>query len=100
VGTAQASIAPGLSPAEINDESMREGSKREIVMTPALSEDAVTSAVAGPSRVQGPTKQNLSKVSPDVRGHTSYLTFARLVPFPLPPDPPGQGGDSVPVHAS
>ncbi|KAH7885454.1 tRNA methyltransferase complex subunit Cpd1 [Phlebopus sp. FC_14] len=28
------------------------------------------------------TKVNLSKASPEVRGHTSYLTFARLVPFP------------------
>jgi tRNA (adenine57-N1/adenine58-N1)-methyltransferase len=27
-----------------------------------------------------PIKISVSKVSPDVRGHTSYLTFARLVP--------------------
>lgn len=27
-----------------------------------------------------PIKLSVSKVSPDVRGHTSYLTFARLVP--------------------
>lgn len=29
-------------------------------------------------------KVNLSKASPEVRGHTSYLTFARLVPLPGP----------------
>jgi tRNA (adenine57-N1/adenine58-N1)-methyltransferase len=27
-----------------------------------------------------PIKISVSKVAPDVRGHTSYLTFARLVP--------------------
>ncbi|KAG6885650.1 hypothetical protein C0993_011784 [Termitomyces sp. T159_Od127] len=35
-----------------------------------------------------PTKINLSKVIPEVRGHTSYLTFASLIPFTLPETEP------------
>lgn len=42
---------------------------------------AAGTGVAGPSQAQVPPKLNCSKVSPDVRGHTSYLTFARLVPI-------------------
>lgn len=35
-----------------------------------------------------PSKINLSKVIPEVRGHTSYLTFASLIPFVLPETEP------------
>ena len=39
-----------------------------------------------------PAKINVSKALPEVRGHTSYLTFACLIPIPglsaAPPDPP------------
>jgi tRNA (adenine57-N1/adenine58-N1)-methyltransferase len=93
VGTAAESAAPALIPTEKSDE--RVGSGREIV-PPAPPEDATTSAVAGSSQLELPVKLNCSKVSPDVRGHTSYLTFARLVP-----DPSIQGEDClVPAHAS
>jgi tRNA (adenine57-N1/adenine58-N1)-methyltransferase len=58
------------------------------------SDDAVVGAEASPIRTVGsvhvsePTASgsgrhlNVSKVFPEVRGHTSYLTFACLVPFP------------------
>ena len=99
VGTAGESAAPALVLAEKSDE--RTGSGREIV-PPTPPEDATTSAVAGSSQVELPAKLNRSKVSPEVRGHTSYLTFARLVPFPLsPPDPSIPDGDRlVPARAS
>ena len=88
-----------------SDEGVESG--REIVPL-APPEDATTSAVADVSQTELPAKLNRSKVSPDVRGHTSYLTFARLVPFPHPSPPPDastQGGDRlvpehVPEHAS
>ena len=88
-----------------SDEGVESG--REIVPL-APPEDSTTSAVADVSQTELPAKLNRSKVSPDVRGHTSYLTFARLVPFPLPSPPPDastQGGDRlvpehVPEHAS
>ncbi|KAF8125186.1 tRNA methyltransferase complex subunit Cpd1 [Boletus edulis] len=80
------SSAPGCVHEEGTDERVREAPRDEILSAEPL-EDAMGSAVAGPSRVEAPAKLNLSKVCPDVRGHTSYLTFARLVPFPLPSTP-------------
>ncbi|KAG6898422.1 hypothetical protein C0992_004133 [Termitomyces sp. T32_za158] len=45
--------------------------------------------VPSPSLVQiPPSKINLSKVIPEVRGHTSYLTFASLIPFAFPETEP------------
>ncbi|KAJ3510024.1 hypothetical protein NLJ89_g4910 [Agrocybe chaxingu] len=46
-----------------------------------------------------PTKFNLAKALPEVRGHTSYLTFACLVPVPAhvqpqPPEAPAVPGDT------
>ncbi|KAG2360669.1 tRNA methyltransferase complex subunit Cpd1 [Suillus spraguei] len=44
----------------------------------------IPDAVVDPSQSANqpsPIKISVSKVSPDVRGHTSYLTFARLVPI-------------------
>ncbi|KAI9568478.1 tRNA methyltransferase complex subunit Cpd1 [Boletus coccyginus] len=96
------SITSVLVVAEESDE--RVGSRREVVPPPAQPEEATTSAIAGRDQVDFPAKLNLSKVSPDVRGHSSYLTFARLVPFPLsltPPDPSIQGQDHpLPTKAS
>ena len=83
--------------AEGSDGSLGEGSRHEIA-PPAPPEDATMGAVAGPSQVHVPAKLNLSKISPDVRGHTSYLTFARLVPFLLPPEPSVQIQD--PPHVA
>jgi len=88
------SITSALVVAEESDE--RVGSGREVVPPPAQPEEATTSAVAVRDQADVLTKLNLSKVSPDVRGHTSYLTFARLVPFPLSLpslDPSIQGQD-------
>ena len=94
VAAAQASIAPARGLAEGYDENLIEESRREIVPPVLPFEDAATSAVAGPSQVDVPSKLNLAKVSPDVRGHTSYLTFARLVLFPLP-EPSSQVQDPL-----
>lgn len=91
VAAVQASIAPARGLAEGYDENLIEESRRETVLP---FEDAATSAVAGPSQVDVPSKLNLAKVSPDVRGHTSYLTFARLVPLPLP-EPSSQVQDPL-----
>lgn len=80
-----------------------EGSRREIVPTAPPPEDGTmgaSAAVAGPSQVQVPAKLNHSKVSPDVRGHTSYLTFARLVPLPLPNPSIQEEDPLVPTHDS
>ncbi|KAH0585888.1 hypothetical protein H2248_007169 [Termitomyces sp. 'cryptogamus'] len=41
-------------------------------------------APSGPPVQIFPSKVNLSKVMPEVRGHTSYLTFASLMPFTPP----------------
>ena len=82
-----------------------EGSRREIVQPPPSADADVdgtagvsVGAVAGPSQVEvpvpAPAKFNWSKVSPDVRGHTSYLTFARLVPMP-PSENATEGGPST-----
>ncbi|KAF8182278.1 tRNA methyltransferase complex GCD14 subunit-domain-containing protein [Pholiota molesta] len=46
-----------------------------------------------------PPKINVSKALPEVRGHTSYLTFASLVPGPRPP-PPVQGATPAPGPAA
>ncbi|KAG9308863.1 tRNA methyltransferase complex subunit Cpd1 [Chiua virens] len=86
---------------ETGDE--REGSGREMTVPHALPsvppEDVVTMGdVPGPSEAQVEsvsTRLNFSKTSPDVRGHTSYLTFARLVPLP-----PSNLTDSHAAHAS
>ena len=70
------------------DTAAQAGSSEIVVPAPPgegadeVVEDVDVGAVAGPSRVPAPAKLNCSKVSPDVRGHTSYLTFARLVPLP------------------
>ncbi|KAH0826207.1 tRNA methyltransferase complex subunit Cpd1 [Lanmaoa asiatica] len=77
---------------EGSDERERDGEESgcEIIPPVPPPEDGTMrpGPVAGPSQVQVPAKLNCSKVSPDVRGHTSYLTFARLVPFPLSLPPP------------
>lgn len=80
-------VSVSVFPALEESDEREEGSRRETVQPPALPEDDGTTtvgggAVAGPSQAQVPAKLNCSKVSPDVRGHTSYLTFARLVPLP------------------
>ncbi|KAG5337955.1 hypothetical protein C0989_008577 [Termitomyces sp. Mn162] len=43
-------------------------------------------APSGPPVQIFPSKVNISKVMPEVRGHTSYLTFASLMPFTPPPE--------------
>ncbi|KAJ7274131.1 tRNA methyltransferase complex GCD14 subunit, partial [Mycena rebaudengoi] len=40
-----------------------------------------------PVRIGAPAKISVSKAMPEVRGHTSYLTFALLLP-PMPSSPP------------
>lgn len=67
----------------------------EVAAYPIEYSDALAGAEVGPNRTVGyanvsePTATgngrhlNVSKVFPEVRGHTSYLTFACLVPFPL-----------------
>ncbi|KAG6860787.1 hypothetical protein C0995_007593 [Termitomyces sp. Mi166 len=47
---------------------------------------STTLVPSGPPEQIPPTKINLSKVMPEVRGHTSYLTFASLIPFTPPPE--------------
>ncbi|KAG8214341.1 tRNA methyltransferase complex subunit Cpd1 [Butyriboletus roseoflavus] len=100
-----ASTAPALVGNE-EREREEEGSRGETLPAPPPEDGtaAADAGVAGPSQVQVPPKLNCSKVSPDVRGHTSYLTFARLVPFP-PPNPSIQGEGRLapapaPSHAS
>ena len=88
-----------------SDEGVESG--REIVPLAPPEDATPTSAIADSSQADLPAKLNRSKVSPDVRGHTSYLTFARLVPFPLPLPPPGPSTqdedrlvpEHVPEHA-
>ena len=49
--------------------------------------------INGPNSIGGDSgsggQLNVSKVFPEVRGHTSYLTFACLVPFPSDATPRG-----------
>ncbi|KAF8215001.1 tRNA methyltransferase complex GCD14 subunit-domain-containing protein [Mycena galopus ATCC 62051] len=47
-----------------------------------------TQTARGASTPAPPPKISVSKAIPEVRGHTSYLTFATLLP-PTPPTPPG-----------
>lgn len=96
-----ADVSVSLSPhAREESDGMEEGSRREIVrpLAPPEGDGATTmvgGAVAGPSQVHVPEKVNCSKVCPEVRGHTSYLTFARLVPFT-----PSDSTDTNPTPAS
>ncbi|KIJ64618.1 hypothetical protein HYDPIDRAFT_132672 [Hydnomerulius pinastri MD-312] len=56
----------------------KEEMKRQINLPdPATTEIDTSSS----TQVTTQAKVNLSKASPEVRGHTSYLTFARLVPM-------------------
>ncbi|KXN82793.1 tRNA (adenine(58)-N(1))-methyltransferase catalytic subunit TRM61 [Leucoagaricus sp. SymC.cos] len=43
---------------------------------------------------------NVSNAFPEVRGHTSYLTFAILVPFSVPVDPSGKGEEAASASPS
>ncbi|PFH49961.1 hypothetical protein AMATHDRAFT_62126 [Amanita thiersii Skay4041] len=62
-----------------------DGSSRHTVVTPSI--------FAPFSRI------TVSKSFPEVRGHTSYLTFACLVPYPNSSSAvPGDGTEEVPVH--
>jgi tRNA (adenine57-N1/adenine58-N1)-methyltransferase len=59
---------------------------------------AVDAPISHPvTRVLTPAKVSVSKASPDVRGHTSYLTFACLVPKPSVPT---QTDANLNVHAT
>ena len=49
------------------------------ILTPDVVADIPISTATIP-----PAKINVSKVLPEVRGHTSYLTFACLIPIPGP----------------
>jgi tRNA (adenine57-N1/adenine58-N1)-methyltransferase len=56
-----------------------------------------------PSKPQLPiisSKINLSKALPEVRGHTSYLTFARLVPIPSSSSLPSTSSASASVSTT
>ncbi|KAF9240194.1 tRNA methyltransferase complex subunit Cpd1 [Melanogaster broomeanus] len=66
---------------------------------PPVPESVKLGAVTGSSQVEvTPAKVNLSKISPEVRGHTSYLTFARLVPLQDPTAESSQG-NAAPVSS-
>ncbi|KAJ7464677.1 tRNA methyltransferase complex GCD14 subunit [Mycena galericulata] len=52
----------------------------------SLNEPSTHAVHAGPSNPAPPTKISVSKAITEVRGHTSYLTFATLLP-PMPPAP-------------
>lgn len=95
--------ASATSAFALDVEECGETPRREIVepLAPPEDETAATGAVAGPSQAEPvPVKLNHSKVSPDVRGHTSYLTFARLVPFPLHASDPIMQQQDVLAHTS
>jgi len=65
----------------LEDNNDQDGSKFQA--TPLAS--ANVGLATGSSQVDAtPAKVNLAKASPEVRGHTSYLTFARLVPISNP----------------
>ncbi|KIK96448.1 hypothetical protein PAXRUDRAFT_825940 [Paxillus rubicundulus Ve08.2h10] len=65
----------------LEDNNDQEGSTFQA--TPLAS--ANVGFATDPSQVEAPpAKVNLAKASPEVRGHTSYLTFARLVPISNP----------------
>lgn len=54
-------------------------------LAPAKSEERqrTGSLALDPTEGQPPTKISVSKAFPEVRGHTSYLTFACLLPLPV-----------------
>ncbi|KAG6812303.1 hypothetical protein H0H92_003476 [Tricholoma furcatifolium] len=66
----QEQMSVDLSPEEVMD-----GPVSSTALTPSGSPAQFTA-----------TKISLSKVMQEVRGHTSYLTFASLQPFDAPPD--------------
>ncbi|GLB38651.1 putative catalytic subunit of tRNA (adenine-N(1)-)- methyltransferase, which catalyzes the formation of N(1)- methyladenine at position 58 (m1A58) in initiator methionyl-tRNA [Lyophyllum shimeji] len=75
-----------------------DGAPLDAVPTPAMdldpheeSDAALPTTVASPPAPSpspiAPKKISVSKVMPEVRGHTSYLTFASLQPFEPPAEP-------------
>ncbi|KAJ3503964.1 hypothetical protein NLJ89_g8198 [Agrocybe chaxingu] len=53
-----------------------------VASSSALPPASSTPPLPSTSQLPPPTKLNLAKALPEVRGHTSYLTFACLVPVP------------------
>ena len=60
--------------------------------TSTMSTSDVVADIPVSTATTPPAKINVSKVLPEVRGHTSYLTFACLIPIPgfsaAPPEAP------------
>lgn len=52
-------------------------------LNPTLHDGTSLPDTTGPAATSPPRSLNVSKVFPEVRGHTSYLTFACLVPATL-----------------
>jgi tRNA (adenine57-N1/adenine58-N1)-methyltransferase len=70
------------------DDEMDDGTpSQDADVSRSLDESSTQSARAGASIPAPPAKISVSKAIPEVRGHTSYLTFATLLP-PMPPAPP------------
>ncbi|KAJ6585401.1 tRNA methyltransferase complex GCD14 subunit [Mycena capillaripes] len=71
------------------DDEMDDGTPSQDAADVSRSRDEASThnARAGASIFAPPAKISVSKAIPEVRGHTSYLTFATLLP-PMPPAPP------------
>ncbi|KAF9066476.1 tRNA methyltransferase complex GCD14 subunit-domain-containing protein [Rhodocollybia butyracea] len=68
---------------KLTGEEYQSVTTRDVVMTETLLAEEIQSledTKPEPISVLESTKLNLSKVMPEVRGHTSYLTFAHLLP--------------------
>ncbi|KAF7364834.1 tRNA (adenine(58)-N(1))-methyltransferase catalytic subunit TRM61 [Mycena venus] len=78
------------------DDEMDDGTpSQDADVSRNLDELSVHTVRAGASIPAPPAKISVSKAIPEVRGHTSYLTFATLLP-PMPPAPPEDTASQVP----
>ncbi len=74
-----------LSPDDLDEESAPHKRARTDVAstsTPVAEASTSTPGASTSTSTPAPARLNIAKVLPEVRGHTSYLTFACLVPVP------------------
>ncbi|KAH8104613.1 tRNA methyltransferase complex GCD14 subunit [Cristinia sonorae] len=90
-GASTGDQAMDVGAADAADEEMASSHKKSKLsetesLATAVATAAVPSIPAASLESITPTKISLSKAFPEVRGHTSYLTFAVLVPRSTAPD--------------
>ena len=72
-----------LPPDDLEEESApHKRARTDVASTSTPAAEASTSTVEASTSTPAPARLNIAKVLPEVRGHTSYLTFACLVPVP------------------